>query len=111
MTFDVGFLHWTYRYRYFAWRFGRRTVDLHAVAYCRWLLDPQMRLRVPLKNDRTSPLSLDAILSCLGLPPEPKPHNALTGARCAAEAFRRLMPDCPLPHQGFVGPDQSAETP
>lgn len=56
------------------WPFGYRSVDLHSIAY-----------------DRLGEsLSLDGILKAVGLDPEPKPHNALTGARLEAEAFRRL---------------------
>lgn len=57
------------------WPFGHRSVDLHSVAYARF----------------GKSLSLDGILTELGLSPEPKPHNALTGARLEAQAFKLLL--------------------
>jgi DNA polymerase III epsilon subunit-like protein len=57
------------------WPFGYRSVDLHSLAWVKW---------------RES-LSLDGILVKLGLAPETKPHNALTGAKLEAEAFKRLL--------------------
>ena len=57
------------------WPFGYRTVDLHSVAYSKF----------------KKSLTLDGILTELGLPPEPKPHNALTGARVERDAFKLLL--------------------
>ncbi len=34
---------------------------------------------------------MDGVLALVGLEPEPKPHNALNGARLEAEAIRRLF--------------------
>lgn len=91
IVFDFAFLKASYEEanRHEIWPFGRRTVDLHAVAYCHFLAD--LEQDIPLHVDGTSALGLDTILSRLGMPPEPKPHNALNGARLAAEAFRRLI--------------------
>jgi len=47
-------------------------------------------LAVPIKNDRNS-VSLDVILSAMGLNAEPKPHNALRGAKLEAEANSRMV--------------------
>jgi DNA polymerase-3 subunit epsilon len=58
-----------------AWPFGHRSVDLHSVAYAKL----------------GKSLSLDGILQALGLTPEPKPHNALTGARLERDAFKLLL--------------------
>jgi DNA polymerase III epsilon subunit-like protein len=55
--------------------FSRRMVDLHSVAFARF----------------GKSMSLDGILKELGLEPEPKPHNALTGARLEALAFKLLL--------------------
>ncbi len=57
------------------WPFGYRSVDLHSVAFAKL----------------GKSLSLDGILQAVGLEPEPKPHNALTGARLEREAFKRLL--------------------
>lgn len=88
VAFDVGFLQAAYRRRLLRWPFGYKTVDLHAVAYLARLGD--LRNPPPMKRDGTSALDLDGILTWLGMEPEPRPHNALMGARCAAECLRRL---------------------
>ncbi len=67
--------------------FGRRSRDLHTTTS-----DTMDRLgmKIPLKNGK-SDLNLDNILRFVGLAPEPKPHNALTGAKLEAEAYSRLL--------------------
>ena len=45
----------------------------------------------PLKKH--SALNLDAVLLYCGIPEEPTPHNALTGAKCHAEAISRILYD------------------
>ena len=51
----------------------------------------------PFNRDKhRSDLSLDAILRYVGIPEEPRPHNALTGARCHAEVASRLLYSKPL---------------
>jgi hypothetical protein len=40
-----------------------------------------------------SALNLDAILNYCGIPEEPDPHNALTGAKSHAEVAARLLWD------------------
>lgn len=57
------------------WPFGYRSLDLHSVAFTKL----------------GKSLSLDGILQAVGLAPEPKPHNALTGAKLEVEAFKRLL--------------------
>lgn len=57
------------------WPFGHRSVDLHSSAYT--ILGKS--------------LSLDGILTAVGLSAEPRPHNALTGARLERDAFKRLL--------------------
>lgn len=81
-SFDVGFLkqiHESYKEYYPAefgeWPFGHRFIDLHSVFFA--------------KYGRS--LKMDEILQTLGLPSEPKPHNALTGAKCERDAFKILL--------------------
>src|SRR3989344_2493483 len=69
------------------WIVPYRTIDLHTVAYTYHL---KKGLLPPLKEKRTA-INLDYILTLVGLPEEPKPHNALTGAKMEAEAFSRLL--------------------
>jgi hypothetical protein len=44
----------------------------------------------PPESKMHSALNLDAALIYCGIPQEPKPHNALTGALCHAEVFARI---------------------
>jgi len=57
------------------WPFGYRTLDLHSVAF------------IVLGKS----LNHEGICTELGLPIEPKPHNALVGARSERDAFRKLL--------------------
>ena len=43
--------------------------------------------------DGTQALDLDAVLNYVGIPNEPTPHNALTGAFSHAEVASRLLYD------------------
>lgn len=67
--------------------FHFRIIELHSVAYSDMI---KKGITPPYKKD-TSALSLDKILNYVGLPDEPKPHNALTGAKVEAEAFSRIL--------------------
>lgn len=58
-----------------------RTVDLHSLCYAHHL----KRRLVP------TDLNTNKILNYVGLSDEPKPHNALTGAKMVAEAISRLI--------------------
>jgi DNA polymerase III epsilon subunit-like protein len=68
-----------------------RTLDTHTMCYMHMLkaglvpgIDPQ---------HRRSNLNLNAVLNYCGIPSEPDPHNALTGALCHAEVASRLLYD------------------
>lgn len=80
-SFDVQFLldlhekyGSLYPELYGKWIFGHRFVDLHSVAFAKF----------------GKSMKMDEILKTLGLPEEPKPHNALNGARCERAAFLAL---------------------
>lgn len=104
--FDVAFLRSEFERHDLmsAWPFGYRTVDLHSVAY---FLMHTIDQFVP-KHDGIATIGLNYTLKSFQLPPEPDPHNALTGAKCNVdvwEGFReRLLervempevPQCPL---------------
>lgn len=63
--------------------FSHRTLDMHTLA-----------VRFAIGAGRAVPPSgfkTDAIYELLGLPPEPRPHLALTGARMEAEALILLL--------------------
>jgi len=87
VSFDRDFLNDSFRRAKIDYRFAVRSVDLHSVCYADFLIHGT---EPPLKNDHTD-LDLDAIANYVGMPSEPKPHNALNGAKYEAEAFNRLL--------------------
>jgi DNA polymerase III epsilon subunit-like protein len=71
-----------------------RTIDLHSLAYADHL---KRGIPIPLDKEREgSNLGLNTILNYVGLPKEPRPHNALTGAKMEAEAIHRIIYCKPL---------------
>ncbi|MFC1728476.1 exonuclease domain-containing protein [Nanoarchaeota archaeon] len=87
VSFDQDFLEDTLRRHDIPWPFGYRLVDLHTASYSHHL---KRGVAPPIK-DGLSRLSLDRTLDYVGIPPEPKPHNALNGAKLGAEALSRLL--------------------
>ena len=69
------------------WQFAYRTIDTHTLAYMHMVTHGT---RPPVAH-RRSALDLDAVLNYVGIPAEPTPHNALTGALSHAEAISRLL--------------------
>ena len=74
------------------WPFAYRTIDTHTLAFMHMV---RRGLMPPLEHQRSA-LDLDAILLYCGIPMEPVPHNALTGAMSHAEVISRLLYDKPL---------------
>lgn len=72
--------------------FAKRTIDTHTLA---WGHMRSRGITPPLEN-KHSALSMTAVLAYCGLPEEPKPHNALTGALLHAEIVSRLAYNQPL---------------
>lgn len=74
--------------------FPHRTIDTHSLAYMHMVA---RGIEPPFDAERRrSALNLDAVLAYCGVPEEPTPHNALTGAKCHAEAVARLLYGTPL---------------
>lgn len=69
------------------WPFAFRTIDTHTLCYMHMV---QRGLQPPVAR-RRSALDLDAVLNYVGIPDEPSPHNALTGALSHAEVIARLL--------------------
>lgn len=71
-----------------------RTIDTHTLAYMHMV----KRGLMPVfdREKHRSALNLDAILEYCGIPQEPEPHNALTGALSHAEVTSRLLYGRPL---------------
>lgn len=91
-SFDRDFLQATAHRYHMDWPLAHRTVDLHSICYFDML---KREVTVPLVHGHSA-LNLDAVLVYLGVPPEPKPHNALTGALVETECFGRLFYEKPF---------------
>ncbi len=74
------------------WPFAYRTIDVHTLAVMHMV---KRGLKLPLV-DGHSAVDLDAALVYCGIPEEPTPHNALTGAKSHAEVISRLLFDKPI---------------
>lgn len=76
------------------WDLAYRTLDTHTMCYMHMVhrgITPPMDVQHKRSN-----LNLDAILQYCGIPEEPHPHNALTGALCHGEVAARLLYNRPL---------------
>jgi DNA polymerase III epsilon subunit-like protein len=69
------------------WPFAFRTIDTHTLCYMHMV----KRGAAPPVEHQRSALDLDAVLNYCGIPREPEPHNALTGAKSHAEVISRLL--------------------
>ncbi|HEV3245512.1 MAG TPA: 3'-5' exonuclease [Candidatus Paceibacterota bacterium] len=88
VSFDRDFLrHAAERAGHTEWPFAYRTLDTHTMCYMHMI---GRGLQPPIVH-RRSALNLDAILNYCGIPEEPMPHNALTGALSHAEVISRLL--------------------
>lgn len=71
------------------WNLAYRTIDTHSLCYMHMVT---RGITPPIDPEhRRSALNLDAILTYCGIPEEPTPHNALTGALCHGEVVSRLL--------------------
>ncbi|MEN9561183.1 MAG: hypothetical protein RIQ56_456 [Candidatus Parcubacteria bacterium] len=89
-SFDRDFLKYaTERAGHTSWPFAHRTLDTHTMA---WMHMINRGLQPPVDPvHKRSALNLDAVLNYCGIPEEPNPHNALTGALSHAEVISRLL--------------------
>lgn len=94
VSFDRDFLKAAGERAGLPWDLAHRTLDTHTMCFMHMInrgmeppIDPQ---------HRRSALNLDAILLYCGIPEEPEPHNALTGALSHAEVTSRLLYNKPL---------------
>ncbi len=88
-AFDRNFLKEAAKRSKLDFPFCYRLVDLHSVCYAHLL----KKGIAPKIDDKGSKINTDEILIIAGLPAEPRPHNALIGAKLEAEAFSRLIFD------------------
>jgi DNA polymerase III epsilon subunit-like protein len=90
VSFDRDFLRAAaMRAGHTEWPFAHRTIDTHTLC---WMHMVKRGLTPPIDADKHhSALNLDAVLNYCGIPEEPTPHNALTGAKSHAEVISRLL--------------------
>lgn len=88
VSFDRDFLKYaSERAGHTEWPFAYRTIDTHTLCYMHMVT---RGLQPPVMKNRSA-LDLDAVLNYCGIPNEPEPHNALTGALSHAEVISRLL--------------------
>jgi DNA polymerase III epsilon subunit-like protein len=85
-SFDLEFVQAACRRAGIECPFAKRTIDIHSLV---WLHMTERGI-VPPQRKGHSAINLDTALSYCGIPEEPKPHNALTGAFCHAEVIARI---------------------
>jgi DNA polymerase III epsilon subunit-like protein len=85
-SFDMGFLQAACKRAGIEFPLAHRTLDTHALVWLHMMLHD---VEPPALHGHSA-LNLTAALAYCGLPPEPKPHNALTGAFVHAEIFSRI---------------------
>ncbi len=89
VSFDRDFLKEACLREGLSWDLAHRTIDTHTLAYMHMV---KAGLTPPIDPEhRRSALNLDAVLNYCGIPDEPEPHNALTGAISHAEVISRLL--------------------
>lgn len=88
-SYDRDFLRAAAERAGLSWDLAYRTLDTHTLCYMHMV---KRGLVEPIdEQHRRSSLNLDAIMLYCGIPEEPKPHNALTGALAHAEVTYRLL--------------------
>jgi DNA polymerase III epsilon subunit-like protein len=89
-SFDRDFMKYAAeRAGHTAWPFAHRTIDTHTLC---WMHMVNHGLQPPIDAvHKRSALNLDKVLNYCGIPAEPSPHNALTGALSHAEVISRLL--------------------
>lgn len=88
-SFDRDFIHQSALVNHIDWPFAQRTIDQHTLCYMHMI---KRGITPPVANNRTD-LNSDKIANYVGIPTEKRPHNALNGAKIAAEAISRLLYD------------------
>lgn len=86
-SFDVPFINRKSSQVGLRIRLHKRSIDLHSIAFAKM---QELGKVVPM-TDGWSVMDTDFIHPFCGLPKEPRPHNALNGAKWEAESLFRLM--------------------
>lgn len=86
VAFDIGMLRAACSAAGAQWPFGWQALDLYSVAFGVMKCAGSLPLAAGLTR-----IKADMVHEYTGLPPEPKPHQAITGAKMEAESFSRLI--------------------
>lgn len=92
VSFDRDFIKAGCERAGYNYPFAHRTIDTHTLAYMHFVTH---NVPVPMEKRHTA-LDLDTVLTYVGVPEEPEPHNALSGALLHAEVISRLLYHKPL---------------
>ncbi len=91
VAYDNGMLRMAAERAKLNWDLAYRTIDVHSLC---WMHIVKLSGKPPVDEaHRRSALNSEAVLKHCGLPKEPDPHNALTGALWHAEVTSRLLYD------------------
>lgn len=91
VSFDRDYVKAASERAHLNYDFAYRTIDSHSLC---WMHHVKRGLVPPVDPaHHRSALNLDAVLNYCGIPEEPQPHNALTGALSHAEVIFRLLYD------------------
>ncbi len=91
VSFDRDYIQAACYRAHMEYPFAHRTIDTHSLA---WMHIIKRGEKPPIDEEhKRSALNLDAVLNYCGIPDEPEPHNALTGALSHAECISRLLYD------------------
>jgi DNA polymerase III epsilon subunit-like protein len=89
VSFDRDYLKAACEREGLPWELAHRTIDTHSLCHMHMV---KRGLVPPIDaQHRRSALNLDAIMNYCGIPDEPEPHNAMTGALSHAEVISRLL--------------------
>ena len=89
VSFDRDYVQAACKRAHVEYPFAHRTIDTHTLG---WMHHINRGLVPPVAAEhKRSSLNLDALLNYCGIPDEPEPHNALTGALSHAECISRLL--------------------
>lgn len=88
-SFDRDFVRSACERAHLDFPFPYRTIDTHTLAYMHML---KRGITPPFNEEKhRTAITLDVALNYCGIPEEPSPHNALTGAMSHAEVASRLL--------------------
>ena len=106
-TFDYRFLSAEYARHDIRWPFKYRVVDIQTIAYTIMRIKDQW---TPM-HDGVSTVGLNYTLKWLGLPKEPEPHNALTGAQCNVDVLMALSKMIQVVDNRFADQPEGVDVP